>query len=203
MGDLEEDHVDAVSLTLLLRLTAVLGVSLAELSARAWGDSPGGRPPAACKSRATALRMRWAMRRSLWGPLAALLLLGSAPAQSRLPSSSPTAVRAALERTFAGCGLSLTRSAHLDRVALAYARLGTVKQAAAEAGYAYQQMQGVRMPCPLPSTVQAVQQRCAVFREEGLIAYGIAPYGQGSALIVADPKIPPNLRGPSAEGKAC
>lgn len=138
------------------------------------------------------------MRHIFLSVLSALLLIGEGHAQA----APANAVRPTLEATFGQCGLTLTRSAHLDRVATAYARLGSVKQAAAEAGYAYQQMQGMRLPVPLPTIVQAIRQRCAVLREGNLIAYGLAPYGQGYALIMADPKIPPNLRGSSAEGKA-
>ncbi|WP_264776988.1 CAP domain-containing protein [Deinococcus aetherius] len=138
------------------------------------------------------------MRSLLRGTLLSLLLTGVAHSQA----GPPPGVRTALEGTFSRCGLHLVRSAHLDRVAAAYARLGTVKQAAAVAGYAYQKMQGLRMNGPLSFIVQSVGERCVEFREAQLIAYGVAPYGRGYALIVADPRIPPNLRGPSTEGKA-
>ncbi|MEF2278362.1 CAP domain-containing protein [Deinococcus sp. YIM 134068] len=119
-----------------------------------------------------------------------LILTGDAGAQS---------IRPALEQTFASCGLTLTRSAHLDRVAQAYTRHGAVKPSAAEAGYAYQQMQGLRVNGQPGAFLQAVRERCGTY--QGLIAYGLAPHGRGYALVVADPKIPPGLRGAAAEGR--
>lgn len=108
-------------------------------------------------------------------------------------------IRAPVEAAFQGCGLRLARDPQLDRMAAAYARLGKVRLAAAEVRYAYQKAQGIRVDGDLPYVLSSIRSHCNDFQE--LIAYGIAPFGRGHAIVVADPKIPPGLQGASTEGK--
>lgn len=105
----------------------------------------------------------------------------------------------ALQRLLASCGATPQRMAILDRVAGVYAQTGSVKQSAQAVGYAYQNIQGLRANGNAAFILGGVKGLCG--KLNGLIGYGLAPYGQGLVIIVADPKIPPGLSGASVEGK--
>lgn len=103
-----------------------------------------------------------------------------------------------LDGPLAKCGVRLKHSSALDRVATIYGVLGAIKPAAQQAGYAYQNIQGVRIMSPdLPAWLT---KNCGVV--EGTLEYGIAPMSDGRvAFVAADPKTPPGLVDEKQQGQ--
>jgi len=125
-------------------------------------------------------------------PLLALAFLAAS-------SASAQSIEPSLQRALTACGATPKRTAILDRVAAVYAQTGSVRQSSQAVGYTYQNMQGLRANGDAAFVLSSLKGICG--KLSGLIAYGLAPYGQGLAIIVADPKTPPGLQGASAEGK--
>lgn len=113
-------------------------------------------------------------------------------------AASAPSIELSLQRVLTSCGAAPKRMAVLDRVAEVYAQTGSVKRSAQAVGYAYQNIQGLRANGDAAFVIGGLRGICG--KLGGLIAYGLAPYGRGLSIVVADPKTPPGLGSAHAEG---